>query len=155
MACRGCEDKVSRYGGVKMGEGDIDNRENNHMSQGSMQHPSDPMSAFFSAKHFSYEELKERQDFSKEAAKKQSEHIMSEMTDAMKQIHLEELIATANSEMMSIPGMTSDQAVVAIKDALDRHNFKFVETLYPGLKEAVNSRYTVIINNRLPVRKEV
>jgi len=153
MACKGCEDKVSRYGGVKMEGGDMDSEERAFAQQGSMNQPVDPMSAFFSAKQFSYEELKERQDFSRDAAKQQSEHIMSEMTDAMKQIHLEELITTANCDLMSIPGMTSDQAIVAIHDALNRSNFDFVETLYPGLKETVAKRYAVIESNRLPGRK--
>lgn len=153
MACKGCEDKVSRYGGVKVEGGDMDNSDKAYGPQGTMNQPVDPMSIFFSAKQYSYEELKSRQDFSREAAKQQSAHIMSEMTDAMKQIHLEELIATANCDMMSIPGMTSDQAVVAIKDALDRNNFAFVSTLYPGLKEAVDARYAIIEANRLPGRK--
>ena len=153
MGCRGCEDKVSRYGGIKLEGGDMDSQEKDYAQQGSMNQYSDPMSAFFSAKQFTYEELKERQNFSRDAAKKQSEHIMSEVTDAMKQIHLEELIATANCEMMSIPGMTSDQAIVAIHDALNRNNFYFVETLYPGLKEAVAARLSVIESNKLPGRK--
>jgi hypothetical protein len=135
-------------------EGDIDAAASAaYPPQGAMAQPIDPMSAFFSAKQFTYEELKERQDFTRKAAQQQSDHIMSEMTDAMKQIHLEELIATANSDMMSIPGMTSDQAVVAIKDALDRKNFAFVETLYPGLREAVEKRYVEIEARRLPGRK--
>lgn len=152
MGCRGCSEKESRYGGNKaMGTGDID--KNIHRQEDSMAQPMDPMSAFFSAKQFSYEELKQRQDFTREAAKKQADHIMSEMTDAMRQVHLEELIATANSDLMSIPGMTSDQAVVSIKDALDRDNFIFVETLYPGLKEAVAVRYETIVAAYLPGRK--
>jgi hypothetical protein len=152
MGCKGCDDKVSRYGGVKM-SGDMDDNNQTYVQQGSMNQPVDPMSAFFSAKQFSYEELKERQDFSRDAARKQSSHIMDEMTDAMKQIHLEELIATANCELMSIPGMTADQAIVSIKDALDRDNFHFVETLYPGLKEAVGVRFAAIQVNRIPGRK--
>lgn len=152
MGCGGCDEKESRYGGAKvMNNGDIDKAM--PQPKGTMAQPMDPMSAFFSAKQFSYEELKQRQDFTREAAKKQADHIMSEMTDAMRQIHLEELIATANSDMMSIPGMAADQAIVALKDALDRDNFAFVETLYPGLKEAVASRYEIISMSFLPGRK--
>ena len=136
-----------------MSNGDID--QNTYQARGSMvqEQPADAMTAFFTAKQYSYKELKERQDFTKDAARKQSDHIMSEMTDAMRQIHLEELIATANSDMMSIPGMTSDQAVVAIKDSLDRDAFTFVAELYPGLREAVEARYEVIVAGFLPGRK--
>lgn len=154
MGCRGCDGKDSRYGGTKIMTGDVDKEA--YKPKGSMaqqQQPMDAMSAFFSAKQFTYQELKERQDFTRAAAKQQADHIMSEMTDAMRQIHLEELIATANSDMMSIPGMNADQAVVAIKDALDRDSFSFVETLYPGLREAVEARYAAISASFLPGRK--
>lgn len=132
---------------------DADVQETEYQQQGSMNQPTDPMSAFFSAKQFTYDELKSRQTFSKEAAEKQADHIMDEMTDAMKQIHLEELIATANNDPLSIPGMSAEQAIVSIKRALDRDNFFFVETLYPGLKEAVHKRYEVIESTKLPGRK--
>lgn len=154
MACKGCDEKESRYGGAKiMSNGDVDR--DAYQQKGSMaqQQPQDPMSAFFSAKQFTYEELKERQDFTRSAARQQADHIMSEMTDAMRQIHLEELIATANSDMMSIPGMNADQAIVAIKDALDRESFAFVETLYPGLRELVEARYEALAAQFLPGRK--
>ena len=152
MSCRGCDEKASRYGGSKINTGDVDNRMNT--PNGSMAQPVDPMSAFISAKHFTYEELKERQDFSQKAAWQQSEHILGEMTDAMRPVHLEELVVTANSERLSIPGMSTDQAIVTIKDILDRPDFTFVSTLYPGLKEAVECRYKVIVENRLPIRKD-
>jgi hypothetical protein len=154
MGCRGCEDKPSRYGGVKMENGDMDReQQNEYQQQGTMNQPADPMSAFFSAKQFSYEELKSRQEFSMTAAKQQSDHIMGEMTDAMRQIHLEELIATVNCDEMSIPGMAPDHAIVAMKRALDREDFFFVMSLYPELKAAVAVRYEVILSNRLPGRK--
>jgi len=162
MGCRGCSEKASRYGGTKMEAGDVDEKKTpSRIPTGpipgasNMAQPTDPMSIFMSAKNFSYEELKERQDFSRRAAQSQSDLIMSEMTDAMRQIHLEELIATANSDVMSIPGMTSDQAIVAIKSSLDRPDFAYVETLFPGLREAVEKRNAVIVANALPGRKLV
>lgn len=155
MGCKGCSEKTSRYGGTKMEAGDVDDQKSAGPIPGAsnMAQPTDPMSIFMSAKSFSYEELKERQDFSRRAAQSQADHIMSEMTDAMRQVHLEELIATANSDIMSIPGMTSDQAVVSIKTSLDRPDFTYVETLYPGLKEAVDARHAIIIAKSLPGRK--
>ena len=157
MGCRGCSEKTSRYGGVKMEGGDVDTNIPTGPIPGAteMAQPTDPMSIFLSAKSYSYEELKERQEFSRRAAKQQSDHIMGEMTDAMKQVHLEELISTANSDIMSIPGMTKDQAVVNIRDALSRPDFAHVSTLYPGLKEAVDSRYEIIVKNALPGKKGI
>jgi hypothetical protein len=157
MGCKGCDDKTSRYGGLKMDAGDVDTQaplKGNPAASG-MAQPSDPMSIFLSAKSFSYAELKERQEFSRRAAIQQADHIMKEMTDAMRQVHLGELIATANSDIMSIPGMTSDQAIVSIKMSLDRPDFAYVESLYPGLKDAINSRHATIIANALPTRKDV
>lgn len=158
MGCRGCEDKPSRYGGVKMENGDMDRDQQQQQMgerqpQSSVAQPTDPMSAFFSAKQFTYEELKGRQEFSRTASKQQSDHIMGEMTDAMRQIHLEELLATANCDEMSIPGMSGDQAIVALKIALDRPDFFFVNSLYPDLKGAVDVRYSDIVAKRLPGRK--
>jgi hypothetical protein len=161
MGCKDCSDKTSRYGGLKMDAGDIDTQappqgtpKGNPAASG-MAQPTDPMSIFLSAKAYSYVELKERQEFSRRAAIQQADHIMKEMTDAMRQVHLEELIATANSDIMSIPGMTSDQAIVSIKMSLDRPDFEYVTTLYPGLKEAIELRHATIIANALPGRKDV
>jgi len=121
--------------------------------RGSMTQPTDPMSAFYTAKKMTYEELKSRQKLSTMSAKSQSDGILSEMSDAMKQVHLEELIDTANAKQMSIPNMTADQAVVAIVGIINRGDFLFLDTLYPGLREMATRRYDTIRSNMLPGRK--
>ena len=157
MSCRGCDDKTSRYGGVKIKGGDVDMSteisEEEYARRGAMTQPTDPMSAFFSAQQMSYEELKNRQDFSRNAAKTQADHIINEMTDAMKQVHIEELISTANSDLMSIPNMTPDQALVSLHDIISKGSIHFLDSLYPGLREEVEKRYSSLRADALPGRK--
>jgi hypothetical protein len=114
----------------------------------------DPFATFFAARDASYEELKAREEAQQKRMDAEGEVAMSYMTDAMRQIHIEQLIAMANCEKTGLPGMSPGQAVVALKELLARDDHKFVDNLYPGLRAAVDTRYAEVIARRLPGRKK-
>ena len=168
MGCRGCGDKANRQMGVK---GDLDARPpapdtvTSNVNQGSFvgkgfkemptadpQVPpmNDPISALVAAQKMSYEELTARRTMQQRMIKSQGDAILAEMTDAMKRVHVDELIGVANADLLALPGMTPAQAVIALRDVLSRDDFAFVEDLYPGLNEAVNKRYEKLRAERLP-----
>lgn len=107
-------------------------------------------SAFLEAKRMSYRELTERKLFQQRMLDNQQEQIMLEMSDAMRQIHIDELVAVVNHDKAGIPGMSSEQAIVILNETLARADFAFIHPLYPGLKEAVSKRFEEIEANRLP-----
>lgn len=169
MGCKGCEKKTSRYSNLTKMPADIDTVEevlpskpapgfsppvgeapidyNNPQQQ-------DPFASFFAARALSYEELTARRQFQQNVMEQQAEQVMLQMTDDMKQVHIDELIAVVNCEKMSVPGMTPQQAIVSLQETLEREDFSFIEVLYPGLKGAVNAQYISIISTRLPGRKK-
>ena len=112
----------------------------------------DAFAAFLEAKRLTYEQLTERRLFQQRMVEKQQEQIMGEMSDSMRQVHVDELIAVANCDKAGIPGMTPVQAIVLLKETLERSDFSFIAPLYPGLVEAVTIRYDEIVTNRLPTR---
>lgn len=114
----------------------------------------DPFAAFFAARNMSYKDLTSRKEFRQQLMEQQSEQVMGQMTDAMRQLHVDELIGVANCEKMAVPGMTPGQAIVALKETLLRPEFHFIESMYPGLNVAVDKRFVRIQEERLPTRKK-
>jgi len=159
MGCRDCGKKVSRYGakppithvdgpqGITMSINDVPPDERNYPLSMS---PPDPYQAFVSAKSQSYEELKEVRDFRWRMMVNQQDQLRREMSPAMRRIHVEDLIISANSEAWGVPGVTPSQAVVMLQELLELEEFLFVEELYPGLKSKVNARFASIQNDSLP-----
>lgn len=152
MTCRDCDDenKVSRHAPQGTAE----------PAPGFTPGPTppggaeDPFAAFFAAKSMSYEELSSRKAFRQQLMEQQSEQVMEQMTDAMRQLHIDELVGVANCEKMAVPGMTPGQAIVALKETLSRTEFYFIENLYPGLNNVVNKRFAKIQEERLPTLKK-
>jgi len=110
----------------------------------------DPLAALMAAQKMTYEDLTNRRLMQQRMIKRQSESILAEMTDAMRRVHIDELIGVANAERLSLPGMTPAQAIVALQEALGRPDFAFIEDVYPGLTAAVSSRYQKVVERRLP-----
>lgn len=167
MVCRGCGDKKSRYAvGSDVDAVPTARPVANLPGAGSVEIPApgfastpaeaeaarqtDPLSAFVAAKGMSYEEMVERKRLQFKFLTQQEEQIMSEMTDAMRRVHIDELISVANFQRMGIPGMTPEQAIVALKDSMERPDFSNVLQHYPGLKEAVDKRYRELEDKMLP-----
>lgn len=154
MVCRNCGSGQSRHGNIDVG---TTNAEIGQSVPGAGFLPDDnktfdPMMAFISAKSLTYQEMADRREFQQRMAEQQQEQLFLEMSDAMKQIHIDELIAVANCDKMGVPGMTPQQAIVALQETLSREDFSFVDELYPGLREAVRKKYRDLIVDRLPVR---
>ena len=168
MGCRGCGEKSSRYSNMPKMTGDVDGAiaapgfqpdPNSTPSGRKVAMPSppspgenDPMGSFLAAKSLSYEEMRDRIEFQQKLMESQQEQVMLQMTDAMRQIHIDELVAVVNCEKMAVPGMTEGQAIMALHEALQREDFSFITELYPGLKEAVSERYIEIQSQKLPSR---
>jgi hypothetical protein len=112
--------------------------------------PMDPMAALIAAKKMSYEDITERKLMQQRMLMKQSEAMYAEMTEAMRRVHVDELISVVNHSRFSLPGMTSGQAIVALHDILAREEFSFISDIYPGLREAVGHRYAELKDNLLP-----
>jgi len=165
MTCRDCDKKTSRHAKIHTMPKDLDQAEP-QLGRGFSvedplggqvppdQGPPDPFTTFLAARNLSYDEIMARKKLQLEILEKQSEVVMAQMTDDMRQIHLEELIAVVNCEGMSVPGMTPGQAIVVLKESLDKEEFSFAGDLYPGLREAVEKRYVEIVAQRLPGRKK-
>ena len=171
MSCRNCGNKASRYdrqppilkgnmdGSVETVSRNTENTEAPHTGPGFVPVPDlpdspeegiDPLTALFAAKKMSYEELTDRRKFQQQVVLDGQERILEQMTESMKRVHAEELIAVANCEKMALPGMHPGQAIIALREALARSDFRFMEDLYPGLTEAVEVRYQELQKNRLP-----
>ncbi len=152
MTCRDCDDenKTSRHASQPEA-GPAPGFTPSPAPSGDTQ---DPFAAFFAAKNMSYEDLSARKAFRQQLMEQQSEQVMEQMSDAMRQLHIDELIGVANCEKMAVPGMTPGQAVVALKETLSRAEFSFIEDLYPGLSAAVDKRFAQIQEERLPPRKK-
>ena len=144
MSCKDCGNKTSRH---LAQSGDVD-REPAVPPPGPA--APDPFSDFVAAKNASYDELKERQRMQQEMIASQHNFMLGEMTPAMKRKFIEDLVGVANAEM-DFPGMAPEQAVVAVKKALDRDDFSFITVLYPNLKPAVDTRYLDIVSKALPL----
>ena len=114
----------------------------------------DPFSAFYAARSMSYEELTARRKMQREMMRKEAEHTETLMTDAMRRSNLDVLISVANYEAAGVPGMTPDQAIIVLKETLNRPEYTTIKTLYPGLEEAVLKRYADIESKLLPTPKK-
>jgi hypothetical protein len=110
----------------------------------------DPMEAMLAAKQLSYEQLTERREFHQRMILKNSDSLLEEMTDAMRRVHVDELISVYNGALLSLPGITPSQAVMTLHRLLQRTDFAFIEELYPGLTAAVNERRRRIMSDQLP-----
>lgn len=157
MSCRDCGDKHSRYD--KKVPSNVD--ETGNRAQQVRDAPgfnagpaSDPFTSFFAAQKMTYEELGEQRRLHWQMIEQQTEQVFSQMTDAMRQIHVDELVAVVNCEKMSMPGMTSGQAIASLAEALERDDFSFVKDLYPGLKEVVTVRMEEVVSRKIPGRKK-
>lgn len=164
MTCRDCDKKTSRHARIHTMPKDLDQTEP-RLGQGFSvedplggqtpnQGPPDPFTTFLAARNLSYDDIMARKQFQQEILEKQSEAVMAQMTNDMRQVHLEELIAVVNCEGMSVPGMSPGQAIVVLKESLDKKEFSFADDLYPGLREVVTERYVEIRAQRLPGRKK-
>lgn len=147
MSCKGCGDKPSRYA---LPGGDVD-----HQPQAGAgfapSGPPDPLMEFVASKNVSYEEFVERQRFHQRLMEQQHNQMLVEMTDAMRRKYIDELVGVANADKIGAPGLSPDQAVVALKEVLDRPEFSFISDIYPNLRPAVASRYEEIKARALPL----
>ena len=163
MTCRGCNEKTSRYTGLPRMTRDVDEARagtgfmiedplgGQEVEQGKSP---DPITTFLAARNLSYEDIISRKNFQRDILLKQAEAVMDQMTDAMRQVHIDELIGVVNCDKMAVPGMSPGQAIMALRQCLDRKEFSFVDELYPGLREAVDEQHAKIQANSLPRRKK-
>lgn len=110
---------------------------------------SNPHEAFMQAKALSYEDILKMQEDQHRRASLEIESMYKEMTPAMRRYHVVSLLAVANYENLSMPGVTPDQAIVALKEALDRPDFNEINELYPNLKGQVELRYNDLVKKRI------
>lgn len=164
MGCRNCGDKPStRHAPTVMVQGDIDEQKsaiekaNEKVRQTfapdeddpipSM--PSNPYEAFEEAKALTYEDIARRDEEQLRRAAEEVELMYAQMTDAMRQFHVMSLLRVANFENMAMPGVTPDQAIMALKTALEREDFKNINELYPRLKQQVDKRCQELLDKRI------
>ena len=167
MSCRDCGKKANRYGNKPVG-GNLDALSANRVpvqeeipgkgfkadfSNEELERAAaagDPLMQFTAAKSKTYEELATRRQLEQRLIKSQSDAMLGEMTEAMKRVHVDELISVANADRLSLPGMTPAQAIVALQELLEREDFSFIENHYEGLTAAVKERYEELVSRRLP-----
>jgi hypothetical protein len=111
--------------------------------------PSSPGEAFETARLLSYEELTDRTKASQELMDKHSEEAICNMTDHMKRFHIESLLGIYNLDITSMTGLSPNQALVGLKTTLDREDFKCVRDMYPTLKEQVDQKVEVLMQDRI------
>ena len=111
--------------------------------------PPNPHEAFMHAKSLSYDDIMRRQGDQQKRASLEVETMYREMTDAMRQFHVVSLLSVANYENLAMPGVSPDQAVIALKAALDREDFKEINNLYPTLKSQVDRRHDDLMSKKI------
>jgi hypothetical protein len=111
--------------------------------------PPDPRQAFNEAKSLTFDDIMSRNNEQLNMAGVELERMYGQMTDAMRQFHVVSLVAVANYENMAMPGVTPDQAIVALKTALDREDFIKINELYPDLKGQINARWSELMAKRI------
>ena len=154
MSCKGCGDKtVSRYGEVINQAPPPPGGPQDPLGSGKPGDPIDPFSSFYAARGLSYEELTTRREMSQRMLRQAAEEMLVHMSEPMKQVHIDELISVVNCETDTVPGMTPNQALVALNRLIDRDSWQEAFSYYPGLKEEVKKRYQELTANRLPTRK--
>ena len=163
MGCRNCGDKSSqRHAPTVVVSGDVDSGRQ-LVEQPAIRTakaftpdpdeplpmPPSPHQAFIEAKTLTYEDISRRNDEQLRRAGMEVESMYLEMTDAMRQFHVMSLLAVANYENMAMPGVTPDQAIVALKSALDRDDFNNINGMYPTLKAKVNIRCQELMDKKI------
>lgn len=162
MSCNNCGDKTSlRHKPTVVVSGDIDSKPTTTNTinasadspvTGKSFTPENqitPHEAFVQAKSLDFEVIINRQRAQQKRAIMEVESMYQEMTDAMRQFHIVSLVAVANYENLAMPGVSPDQAVVALKEALDREDFIKINELYPQLKSNVALRYEELMSKRI------
>jgi hypothetical protein len=114
-----------------------------------------PFVAFLEAQNLSYEEIMARQKERVKFAQEQSEVAIAQMSSNMRRVYVELLVDVANGDLMSMGSMTPDQAIVGLKQLLDRTDFAEVKTLYPNLQPQVLARYEEIVQRRIILDKNI
>jgi hypothetical protein len=113
------------------------------------QAPPDPAEAFQEAQKMSYTELAGRRAEQRRLVKEHTTLALGQMSEAMKRIHIEELILIADCDALS-QGAAPAQAVVALHCALeDMDHFDFIDGIYPELRAKVKVKYEAIVRDRL------
>lgn len=176
MPCNGCGNKSTRHDPPVL-EKDIDEQKSRSISeltQGSFtvkqvnqesppkkeafvedesppptSEPLGPYEAFQGAKKLSFEEIMYRAGVQQKAVESEIDKAFSEMTQPMRQYHIMTLLSVANYENMNSHGVTPEQAIVGLKEALEREDFNFINNLYPHLKPQVLKRYQELVEKRI------
>lgn len=160
MGCRNCDEKESRYKtvtkvnpetGARVTEyeqqppkGDIDRSQ---PAPGFTTEPSaqDRYQAFEQVKTMSYKELCSARAKKNEFMNLQAEHALKGMTDAMRQTHVEQLVAIVNCEEVNPMGMVPGAAVRVLNKLLEREDFSFILTIYPNLKDTIDALFADVV----------
>jgi len=114
----------------------------------------DPFAAFLEAQSLSYEEIMTRQQERVQFAKEQSELAISQMSESMRRVYVELLVDVANGDLMSMGAMTPEQAIIGLKQLLDREDFNLVRKMHPELQVQVEDRYLEIMKKRIVINKD-
>ncbi len=105
--------------------------------------------AFEVAKSYTFDQIIEKQARDQQASAAHIESMYRQMTEHMRHFHIVSLLSVANYENLAMPGVSPDQAVIALKEALDREDFSDINMLYPSLKEKVAARYNELMQKRI------
>ncbi len=111
--------------------------------------PQTRQEAFEAAKAFSFDDIIHKQSAEQKRHSADVESMYRQMTDAMRHFHVISLLSVANYENLAMPGVSPDQAVIALQEALNREDFSHINDLYPTLKEKVNARYGELVKKRI------
>lgn len=154
MACNGCGKSGIRHSPKVIISGDVDNKPvpistGKSFAPEIKNPPETSKEAFNHAKELSFEDIIQRQIEHQKRVNYDIEDMYSQMTEPMRHFHILSLLANANYENQSMPGVSPDQAVVAIKSALDREDFNEINRLYPTLKNKIGERYKELMQKRI------
>ncbi len=108
-----------------------------------------PQEAFIQAKSLSFEDIMKRQGDQQKRVKLEIESAYKEMTNAMRHFHIVNLLSVANYENGGPQGISPDQAIVALKESLEREDFNDINTMYPTLRSQVLKRYDMLMLNKI------
>ncbi len=112
--------------------------------------PTSPQQNIFDeVKELTFDDLMSRAGQHQKHAAIEIEKAFSQMSEAMRHFHILNLLSIANFENLSATGLSPDQAVVALKTALDRKDFSEINKLYPNLRSQVGHRYEELIDKKI------
>jgi hypothetical protein len=151
MTCNGCGEKSTNRYGIKNvsnpSKSDLkrDNIALNRDSRSNIQAPiqpefNNPFMDVDKLNQLSYSQIKENSKQFKKFFEDMSEKQFSKMNEDFKRAFFENLIDIINCTTLAPEGASPDQAASIAHKLIYREDFKFLEKIYPGVKEKLDFR---------------